>query len=328
MEEWTMVKAKPDYFLLSVSNRKNLNLCIRYGMAGFTNSINGLWTFLDIDVGDYVSFLYGAKVKNLYMVERKVAFRNFEDLPPWPPVTFRMSGNTYHFPFRLYLKPERVLDEPMIRAEFAYVAENLLLRGGYRKTHFEADSITFHNVSNMGERYSENVEKLNIEGEQFIPRITFDKQNQSIPEVFHFRELILQSLLRKKLKEKEIMKGIIEHFNIENSPEDFEILGEKALPEGYVDIFIKLRYPTAANKYILVEVKSNKASKRDFEQLKGYISELGREVVGGVLIARGFPKKVPDEERIMSVRYTFENLDRKQLYTYNELFNILKLDVT
>ncbi len=72
----------PSYFLISVSNRENLELCMKYALAGFTNSINGLWTFLDIDVGDYVSFLYGARVRNLYRVVEKVAYRNAEKLPP------------------------------------------------------------------------------------------------------------------------------------------------------------------------------------------------------------------------------------------------------
>ncbi|MBT1248700.1 MULTISPECIES: hypothetical protein [unclassified Thermosipho (in: thermotogales)] len=59
------------YFLIAFSNKTNLNLCIKYALAGFTNSINGLWTFIDIQKGDYVSFLYGARVFNLYKVEKK-----------------------------------------------------------------------------------------------------------------------------------------------------------------------------------------------------------------------------------------------------------------
>jgi len=53
----------PNYFLISVSNRQNLDLCLKYSLAGFTSSINGFWTFVDIKEGDYVSFLYGARVK-------------------------------------------------------------------------------------------------------------------------------------------------------------------------------------------------------------------------------------------------------------------------
>ena len=91
------------YFLISVSNKTNLELCIKYGLAGFTNSISGLWTFVEIEEGDYVSFLYGARVFNLYRVINKRAFMNAETLAPWPSVTFQMSGKTYCFPFRLYL---------------------------------------------------------------------------------------------------------------------------------------------------------------------------------------------------------------------------------
>jgi len=72
------------YFLVSVSNRTNLDLCMKHGLAGFTSSINGLWTFVEIQEGDYVSFLYGARVSNLYKVTEKRAFKNADKLPPWP----------------------------------------------------------------------------------------------------------------------------------------------------------------------------------------------------------------------------------------------------
>lgn len=187
-----------NYFLISVSNRKNLELCMKYGMAGFTNSINGLWTYLEIDEGDYISFLYGARVSNLYKVVKKAAYRNAENLPPWPPVTFSMSGNTYYFPFRLFLKQEREFNEPMVRPEFSYVAENLLLRGGYRKTHFQADTITFYNVSEMGNPFNGELEQLKVNTQTFEPEIVFNRKLQDIPEKFYFKELILQSLIRKK----------------------------------------------------------------------------------------------------------------------------------
>ncbi len=172
-----------DYFLVSISNRQNLNLCIEYGMAGFTNSINGLWTFFDIEVGDYISFLYGARAWNLYKVVEKAAYKNAEELPPWPPITFR-SGRTYSFPFRLFLRQEREFSEPMVRQEFSYVAENLLLRGGYRKTHFQADTITFYNVSEMGTSYSGKPSYPEFDGETFEPKIVFKRENQPFQRSF------------------------------------------------------------------------------------------------------------------------------------------------
>ncbi|MEM1548104.1 MAG: hypothetical protein QXU09_00710 [Thermoproteota archaeon] len=194
-----MTSRTPEYFLVSVSNRKNLELCIRHALAGFTNSINGLWTFLDIHVDDFISFLYGARVYNLYRVVKKEAFKNAENLPPWPPVTFKVSRRTYYFPFRLHLKQERVLEEPMVRPEFAYVAENLLLRGGYRKTHFQADAVTFYNVSNMGTRFEGVNEILHLQGTIFQPKITFRRERVNL-ETFYFHELILQSLVKNKIK--------------------------------------------------------------------------------------------------------------------------------
>ncbi len=315
----------PNYFLISVSNRKNLELCMKYALAGFTNSINGLWTYLDIEEGDYISFLYGARVRNLYKVIKKVAYKNAENLPPWPPVTFRMSGKTYYFPFRLYLKQERTLDEPMIRPEFSYVAENLLLRGGYRKTHFQADTITLYNVSTMGSVFTGKCEPLGLNRDTFTPKIVFRKEKQDIPEKFHFQELILQSLLRKKLNEK--MSEILKHFNLNNEPQDFEILGEKALSEGFVDIFIKLKHPQTNNIYLPVEVKTGKASMKDFQQLQNYISEFGNECKGGILIAKGFPRKITIPNNIMAMKYSFKNIDWESEYVFEELFNMLNLEV-
>jgi hypothetical protein len=85
----------PNYFLVSLANSENLALCIRYTLAGFTNSRNGFWTYLEIEEGDFISFLYGAKVRNLYRVTGQVALEDAETLRPWPAVTFQKSGRTY-----------------------------------------------------------------------------------------------------------------------------------------------------------------------------------------------------------------------------------------
>src|SRR5918999_3811343 len=157
----------PNYFLVSLSNYINLELCIKHALAGFTNSSNGFWTYLEIDEGDFISFLYGAKAWNLYRVKSKVGLKEAGTLPPWPSVTFRVSGQTYYFPFRLHLEPVRVLQESLLRAEFAYVARNLLLRGGYYKTHFQADQTTLQHVSQMGSPYSGTIKALPVNAVSF-----------------------------------------------------------------------------------------------------------------------------------------------------------------
>ena len=321
-----MQQIDPSYFLISVSNRRNLELCINHALAGFTNSINGLWTFLDISEGDYISFLYGARVKNLYKVERKIACKNAGDLGPWPPVTFRMSGKTYYFPFRLFLRQEREFDEPMVRPEFSYVAENLLLRGGYRKTHFQADRKTLSTVSEIGRACNHGHKELECEIESFEPKIVFKRNLQCIPEKFYFQEVILQSLLRRRIKAS-ILEEILTFFSIDISPGEFEILGEKALPEGYVDIFIKQKYPAGLSKFILAEVKTGKVQKKELAQLKGYLSEFAGDSAGALMIAREFPKMATEEKEILFLKYSFDQLDRSSEYTYEQLLGMLKLEI-
>jgi len=116
--------------LISVSTKENLNLCIKHALAGFPSSKNGLWTFLEINKGDFVSFLFGAKAYNLYRVKEKVAIKNAENLPPWKPIVLRTYKKLYWFPFRITLEPIREFQESLVRTEFSYIAENLLLRGG------------------------------------------------------------------------------------------------------------------------------------------------------------------------------------------------------
>lgn len=82
----------PSYFLISVSTRENLELCKKYALEGFMDNTSGVWTFSDVRVDDFVSFLYGAKAHNLYKVKEKVALENAEKLPPWESNIFRESG--------------------------------------------------------------------------------------------------------------------------------------------------------------------------------------------------------------------------------------------
>ena len=115
------------------------------------------------------------------------------------------------------------------------------------------------------------------------------------------------------------------YFNLNNKPQDFEILGEKALPEGFVDIFIKLKHPQTSN--ILVEVKKEKASTKDFQQLQSYMSEFGNECKGGILIAKDFPRRINILVNIMAMKYLFENIDHESECAFEELFNMLNLEV-
>lgn len=318
------------YFLVSVSNKTNLDLCIKYALAGFTNSINGLWTFVEIQEGDFISFLYGARVFNLYEVAKKEAIKDAETIPPWPHVTFKMSGKTYYFPFRLYLEPLREFCEPMVRPEFAYVAENLLLRGGYRKTHFQADQTTLQSVSQMGTLHNKPIESLAAGGyKTFNPMLTWNRDLISPPEVFHFQEFILQALIRQWLSRDSNLHGMFDSSSLNDfQAKDFEILGEKALPEGHIDILIKDCIPTGYSRKIIVEVKTGKARSQDICQLGNYVTEMGEECVLGILITQIFSKRVQQESENMGIKcftYSFSQIDKMQKYSFEELKSNLRL---
>lgn len=316
--------SKMAYYLVSVSNRTNLDLCLKYALAGFTNSINGLWAFVEIREGDFISFLYGAQVFNLYTIAEKEVIKNADKLPPWPPVTFKMSGKKYYFPFRLHLKPLREFAEPMVRPEFAYVAENLLLRGGYRKTHFQADQTTLQLVSQMGIIYNRPKEDLTIDNyETFTPILTFNRSLASPPEVFHFQEPILQSLIRQWLSQEVNLQYLFDFSDLKSlRAKDFEVLGEKALPEGHVDLLIKDRIPTGRSRKVIVEVKLGKASPQDTVQLRNYMNEIGEECMAGILITKSFSKKVlkeAEDKEIKCFTYSFNGIDENGKYSFEEL---------
>jgi hypothetical protein len=317
-----------NYFLISVSNRENLELCKKYALAGFPNSINGVWTFCEIKEGDFVSFLYAARAHNLYKVQKKVAFKNAENLPPWKPVTFKISRKTYYFPFLLYLQLVRKFEESLVRTEFAYVAENLLLRGGYRKTHFQADQTTLQNVSQMGQRISKLSATLECSSQTFIPKFTTNKSFIENPYVFPFREIILQSVIRHYLCDKKKLQKFLDDISVEKvNSENLEVLGEKALAEGHIDIFIKEAIPIGESKNILTEIKIGKAVRKDFEQLESYLEEFGPECLKAVLIAKDFSRKTvyAFKNKITPLKYVFSS-DLATPRSFDELINCVKLE--
>jgi len=312
------------YFLISVSNRTNLELCIRHGLAGFTNSVNGLWTFCEVEEGDFISFLYGARVFNLYRVREKAALRNAENLPPWPPVTFRMSGKTYYFPFRAILEPVREFQESMVRPEFAYVAENLLLRGGYRKTHFQADQTTLQSVSQMGYLSARGPELLTLgRVESFIPGLSWNRARVRNPEIFKFQESILQTLLRHFLSNGKNLQNVLASVGLNGlEAGSLEVLGEKALPEGHVDILIKESTPKGISRKVVVEVKLGSVVPQDVDQLCTYMRETGKECLGGLLVGRSFSRRtlvLAKEMGIKPLTYAVVGIDRDAVYTFGDL---------
>jgi hypothetical protein len=320
----------PSYFLVSVSTRENLELCVTHGLAGFPSGESGAWTFCEIEEGDFISFLYGARARNLYRVTKREALRNAEQLPPWKSLTFRETGRTYSFPFRLQLQPLRVFDEPLVRAEFAYVAENLLLRGGYSKTHFQADQTTLQGVSEMGSLADAATVPLALpQRDEFTLRFTRNKELINSPEVMRFKEMILQSAIRRHLMYEQNLQSLLSSLSVDGiKASDLEVLGEKALPEGHIDLLLKQRIPLGSALRIPIEVKTKKGQPKDLIQLRRYLDELLTEAPVGVLIAADFHKYVVGhaaENRIRLIRYRFAaDLDRS--VSFEEIYQSLTLE--
>lgn len=297
------------------------------------NNISGVWTFVEVREGDLVSFLYGAKAHNLYIVKKKEAIKEAESIPPWQPITFRQSGKTYYFPFRLYLQPIRKLEEPLVRAEFAYVAENLLLRGGYRRTHFQADQTTLQAVSQMGSLWDGRTMWLELSNyATFTPHFTKRKEEISIPEAFQFHEFILQSLVRQYLCDDNNLGRFLSGIGtVDVPPEEFEVLGEKAFPEGHVDILIKEATPIGVTRKIIIEVKTGAAIKQDLNQLRSYTEEIGEECIAAILIARKFSPmiaKMAKDEQIKLATYTYNQLSEVNAsYTFEDLLQNFNLEI-
>jgi len=319
-----------NYFLVSVSNRTNLDLCLKYALAGFTSSISGVWAFCDIAEGDFISFLYGARVYNLYEVVERRALRNASRIGPWPPVTFSMSGRTYYFPFRLSLRPVRYLEEPLVRLEFAYVAENLLLRGGYRKTHFQADQTTLHSVSQMGQLAEPHHLSFALPQHQAVtPRFAFAKGKASPPEVFPFSEVILQGVVRKHLSGTGNLGAFLKACGLHAlEAQRLEVLGEKALPEGHVDILVKEATPFGIARKIVVEVKTGRATPKDIAQLLSYRNEIKNECEGAALICKVVSREMVRKataEDVAVFTFSIRDLDESKCYTFDELLTSLEL---
>jgi hypothetical protein len=324
-------KPNPSYFLISVSTGKNLELCIKHGLAGFPSGESGAWTFCEIEEGDLVSFLYGARAHNLYAVRKREALRDAENLGPWELLKFRESGKTYSFPFRLHLQPMRLFNELLVRAEFAYVAENLLLRGGYSKTHFQADQTTLQSVSEMGTLANGAAVPFPVaEHTTFTPRFTRSKELVKTPEVSRFKEPILQSAIRRHLMSETNLQMLLSRVRIQEiRASELEILGEKALPQGHIDLLLKRRVPLGSGLKIPIEVKTKKAQPKDLDQLHSYMDELRGECPTGILIASDFNKSIIGramDANIRLVGYAL-NSDLTQTPTFEEIHEGLTLEL-
>jgi hypothetical protein len=295
-----------------------------YDMAGFPEGESGLWSYEDIHIGDYVTFLYGATAYNLYRVKAKFALNN-PNLPPpnWKPIEGR-HGPRY-FPFRLSLERIKIFQDSIAKETYKSVAENLLRRGGYRRSHFQADQYTLRSVSSIDGVLKYDKQSLSLnEFEQFEPKYVLTGADNRI--IFNLRETILQSLIRQWLKLKSNRQKLFGRSGLEWLTESgLEVIGERALPEGYADILIQSG--VKESPYAIFEVKMGKSKEEDFSQLSNYLDVMNIEGCAGFIIS----KKATDETHhsqtpIRQIIYRFEQPIKSPM-TSSELLRNLYLEL-
>lgn len=322
----TSVGQRPSYFFVAVSTKENLDLCREYGLAGFPGSYNGAWAFVDIEVGDFVSFVYGAKAHDLFRVTDKRAISNADEAPPWPTLEFD-DGGSYNFPFRLDLEPERTFVESVVRTEFEYIAENLLLRGGYRRSHFQADQTTLQQVSQMGDSATRAPKQIDWDVAEVKPRWVRRRGPFDPPAENQFREKILQVLIRHQLQRQAGLDDFIQLTGFNSLLDrEIEILGERALPEGHLDLLVKDARPVGKSLQLPIEVKLNRASPEDVEQLRAYVEQLHPECPGGVLIAERISGTVEGTDDIAFLEASISEVDMDEPQTLERMDESLELE--
>lgn len=301
---------------------------MEYGMAGFPDTLNGAWAYEELEEGDFVTFLYSATAHNLYRIADKAVLENPADISPsWNPLDFG-NGKRY-FPFRIQLEPVREFRESLVKLEYQYVAENLMMRGGYRKSHFEADNATLSNLSQVGEPHTGELESVSLKQHESLIPTYIRKRGTESPREVQFREKILQTLLKQHLRKEAVLKDIMKTAGLDVPVGDVEVLSEKAIEDGHIDLLIKKKNPQGRNEKIVIEVKLSRATSEDVTQLQDYMDTLGEECIGGVLIAENISKNRVEEagKDIQLFEYSFNGIDLKETAsTFDELLAVLQLE--
>jgi len=258
-------KLKSKYFIVILSNEENLKKCINNNVAGFPETDNGIWAYLDIRRGDYISFYYNGRIFNLYKVEKKYIpyeFKNkkgmgSEEYDPvalpnnqkWKAISTK-KGKIY-FPYRLSLsliKETNFETSLIFKDGFERFGINLVPRAGLKKSHFQLSIIDIKKVF--------SIENISITRSAFTLSDFVEIAKRMFSNISSFsirdltnKEIFLQSLIKRVL-EASINKyaGI---FNVETY-DNFEFFSEQTVYGGEADIVIA----NGSKNIAFIEVKN------------------------------------------------------------------------
>jgi len=162
----------------------------------------------------------------------------------------------------------------------------------------------------------------------FVPSFSYDLSQVDPPFINRLSEVVLQSAIRHRFRSFNDLGDVLARAGLDPAQQDrFEVLGEKALPQGHVDILIKDRVPIASARKVVVEVKLSAAARKDVDQLRDYVDELGSECLGGALIARSFSTRTVEYTRSSGLQPAIYDLEwsESKTMTFEELVNALSI---
>ena len=148
------------------------------------------------------------------------------------------------------------------------------------------------------------------------------------PKINLLREEFIHSLLRFYLSKPTVLKYFLGRLGVKEFAESkWEVLGERALERGYVDLLIKEAEPHGEVKQIVIEVKSNDAGEKDVKQLSSYMEEIGEECIAGAVIAKRVSKgaRLVTSQNMYLWRYEFEGITLDEPHTFEELLSKIRL---
>lgn len=262
--------SRPKYFIVLLSTRENLEICRNHRMAGFPDTENGRWAFVDIELGDYVSFYHSYHLYDLCQVKAKnipnhYRLREALGTEPRDPVpvdsstswkAIKTKNGYLYFPYRLELNRLEETDfDPMVvfKRKFVHLGANLIPRGSLRKTHFQ---VPVENISRIFDDRSYSQDQLVGSGLNWFIETERRKRGKrgaairTIADVTS-RETLLQALAKKILET--IWSSVCSKFGMEES---VELLSEQAVVGGEADIAA-----ITEKSSLLIEVKRNPMAK-------------------------------------------------------------------
>lgn len=271
-------KLKSKYFIIVLSTKRNLDLCRKNSIAGFPETDNGQWAFLDIDVGDYISFYFNGRVWDLYEVVDKIIpnqwltklARGNEELDPEPLNddekwdSIKTKNQFIYFPFRLKLKKivGTSYDSNIVfKSGFERLGINLVPRVSLKKTHFQLSINDIKRYFNFDVSLKEK--EFNIDSFVLCKKRSQHRSNQnnsinfeenSIDEIIH-QEIYLQSFVKK------LLEAYIDKIKIVEKCDSYEFLSEQTTDGGESDIVILCRSNEELEFYI--ELKNTAMIKKD-----------------------------------------------------------------